>query len=148
MSDQKKMRNLTALGRTSQSVIVVLTIAAWFCLANHCALGLSMAGALPVALDEAMTGCPMHSAPAKEKKPATNLPCCKDVRALAAKSVASLGAAALRLVGAQDYAVRIFPPIPPVTIGLEGLDTGPPGGFSFAESVLQESLLAHAPPLS
>jgi hypothetical protein len=26
------------------------------------------------------------------------------------------------------------------------LDTGPPGAFSFAELILQQSLLAHAPP--
>jgi hypothetical protein len=26
------------------------------------------------------------------------------------------------------------------------LDTGPPGAFSFAELILQRSLLAHAPP--
>jgi hypothetical protein len=27
------------------------------------------------------------------------------------------------------------------------LDTGPPGAFSFAELILQQSLLAHAPPV-
>jgi len=136
------------MGRTSQAVTVLLTIAAWFCLSNHCVLGLgSAAHSSPDAAGEA-TGCPMHSAPAKEKKPATKLPCCKDLRAIAAKSAANAMAATIRLAGAQDYAVRIFPAPPRVTIEVEGLDTGPPGRFSFAESVLQQSILAHAPPLS
>jgi hypothetical protein len=29
-----------------------------------------------------------------------------------------------------------------------GLDTGPPNALSFSESVLQRSILAHAPPIS
>ena len=89
----------------------------------------------------------MHSAPA-EKKPAAKFPCCKDLRAVAAKAAASAVAATIRFVGAQDYAVKIFVSPPRVAIGVDGLDTGPPGAFSFAESVLQQSILAHAPPLS
>ena len=136
-----------AIGTKGQSVTVLFTIAAWFCLSNHCVLGLGSVGSPPVAAVEA-TGCPMHSAPAKGKKPATKVPCCKDLRAVVAKSAANAMATTIRLASLQDYAVRIFSPPPRVEIELEGLDTGPPGTFSFAESVLQQSILAHAPPLN
>jgi len=123
---------------------VLLTIAAWVCLANHCALGLSM----PPAEGVVEAGqCPMHSAPAKQK-PATHLPCCKDLRAVASPVVKSVATAAQQLVGSQDYAAEIFLPPPRVAIEMFALDTGPPGALSFAESVLQRSILAHAPPVS
>lgn len=138
------MLSRSALGRISQSLIVLVTIAAWFSLSNHCVLGLGITE--PVATADA-TECPMHSAPAKEKKPATKLPCCKDLRALAAKSTGKAMAATIRSARVQEFAVGIFSP-PRMLIELERLDTGPPGGFSFAESVLQQSILSHAPPLS
>jgi hypothetical protein len=88
----------------------------------------------------------MHSAPA-EKKPATKTPCCKDVRAVVAKCVGATGPGA-RLIRARDYTSQIFRTLPPVAIEIEALDTGPPGCFSFAELVLQQSMRAHAPPVS
>jgi hypothetical protein len=88
----------------------------------------------------------MHSAPAK-KKPAAKVPCCKDVRAVVAKCV-SANPAALRLVGSLDYVTDVVALPEHATPEIEGLDTGPPGCLSFAESVLQESMLAHAPPVS
>ena len=139
------MLSRRTIGRASQSLIVLVTIAAWFCLSNHCVLGLGMTG--PVVVAES-TGCPMHSTPAKEKKPATKLPCCKDLRAVAAKFAGKTMGATMRLVRVQDYSVGVFSPPPRIALQLEGLDTGPPGNFSFAESVLQQSILAHAPPLS
>ena len=87
----------------------------------------------------------MHSAP--KKNPALKTPCCKDLRATVAKSVTA-NPIALRLIGWRDYAPEI--PLPAVRIAIEigGLDTGPPDCLSFAESVLQESMLSHAPPVS
>jgi hypothetical protein len=87
----------------------------------------------------------MHSAPAKEK-PATNLLCCKDVRAIAGPAVKNVTASALQAVGVREYAVTMFLTPPRLTMGLLSLDTGPPPSRSFAESILQRSLLAHAPP--
>jgi len=88
----------------------------------------------------------MHSAPAK-KKPAPKIPCCKEVRAIMAKCLkASPGAK--RLIGLRDYAAEILREPADVTVEIQTLDTGPPGCFSFAESVLQESMLSHAPPVS
>jgi len=126
----------------SRSATVFLTIAAWICLSNHCALGLSA----PPADSVAEAGqCPMHSAPAKQK-PATHLPCCKDLRAVASPVVKSVAGIAMQLVGSQDYAAEILLPPPHVAIETFALDTGPPGAITFAESVLQRSILAHAPP--
>jgi hypothetical protein len=93
-----------------------------------------------------MSECPMHSAPAK-KKPATKIPCCKEVRAIVVKCVQARPVAA-RVIGLHDYAAEIFREPANVTVEIEALDTGPPGCFSFAESVLQESMLSHAPPVS
>jgi hypothetical protein len=121
---------------------VVLTLAAWFSLSNHCALG----AVAPVS-EAASSSCPMHSAPAK-KKPATKTPCCKDVRAVVAKGT-FVSAAGVRLIGVRDYPGQILAKQPvSVVIDFENVDTGPPGCFSFAESVLQESMLSHAPPVS
>ena len=93
-----------------------------------------------------MSGCPMHSTPAK-KKPATESPCCKDVRAVLVKSVGATATGA-RLICERDYALQIFRPMPRLTAEVEAFDTGPPTRVSFAELVLQESMLAHAPPVS
>jgi hypothetical protein len=128
---------------TRRWTAVLLTISAWFLLSNHCALGViaSPAGAAPEA-----GGCPMHSAPAK-KKPVAKTPCCKEVRAVAAKCV-QVAALEMRPIASQDYAPEIFLRPSREAIEIDGLDTGPPGRFSFAELVLQESMLAHAPPVS
>jgi hypothetical protein len=125
-----------------QWATVLLTIAAWILLSNHCALGLS--GAL-VETDSELGACPMHSAPAKGK-PAANLPCCKELRALASHAGKNVAAAASRLVGVRDYEAAIFLTPPRVPAPVLVLDTGPPPSLSFAESILQRSILAHAPP--
>ena len=88
----------------------------------------------------------MHSAPAK-KKPAAEIPCCKDIRATVAKSVIA-NPIVRELIGCRDYALEIFRLPARIAIEIEVLDTGPPNCFSFAESVLQESMLSHAPPVS
>jgi hypothetical protein len=88
----------------------------------------------------------MHSAPAK-KKPAAKIPCCKEVRAIVAKCVQASPVAA-RSINLDDYAAEIFGEPAKISIEIQALDTGPPGCFSFAESVLQESMLSHAPPVS
>jgi hypothetical protein len=137
------MRNATAIERTTRSGVVILSLAAWFLLSNHCALGTIV---LTTESEPQMNGCPMHSAPA-EKKPATKTPCCKDVRAVVAKCVGAT-VPGVRLICPRDYAAQIFQSLPHVAIEIEGLDTGPPGRVSFAELVLQESMLAHAPPVS
>jgi hypothetical protein len=87
----------------------------------------------------------MHSTPTKEK-PAANPPCCKDLRAIAAQVVKNIGPRAGQLVVVPDYVSPVFLAPPRLAIEIAGLDTGPPDTFTFAESVLQQSILAHAPP--
>jgi hypothetical protein len=134
-----------ASGIARRWVTVLVTIVAWLALSNHCVLGRALDSATRADQSEA-SGCPMHSAPAK-KKPATKTPCCKDVRAVIAKSVAA-NPIAVRLIGTRDYITAIFPEPARIATELGSLDTGPPDLLSFAESVLQESMLSHAPPVS
>ena len=128
---------------TARSTVVVLSLTAWFLLSNHCALGViaTSSGAAPEA-----EGCPMHSASGK-KKPVSKTPCCKDLRAVVAKILNKATPFASRSVGRCEYAAENFRVPPQVVFEIGGLDTGPPGCFSFAELVLQESMRAHAPPV-
>jgi hypothetical protein len=137
------MRGAAAMKLTRRWIAVLLTISAWFLLSNHCALGII---AVPAGATPEAGGCPMHSAPAR-KKPAAKTPCCKEIRAVVAKCV-QVAALEMRPIASQDYAPKIFLRPSCEAVEIDGLDTGPPGRFSFAELVLQESMLAHAPPVS
>ena len=141
MSDQKNMLSRGVRSMTGKWAIVLVTIGAWLLLSNHCVLGLGET-AKP---DSESSGCPMHSAPAKEK-PAANLPCCKDLHALAPHAVKNIAAVVSQLVGGYDYFASICLTPPRLTAQLLALETGPPDSLSFAESILQRSILAHAPP--
>ena len=123
--------------------VVLLTVAAWFVASDHCAL----AGVLlqPVAASSAHESCPGHSQP--EKKPGQEkLPCCKSLSAhlAPAKISASYDVSAFLV---QSYFSGEFPLFSSHSNALIAeLDTGPPEVLTFAESVLQRSVLAHAPP--
>jgi hypothetical protein len=137
------MRERAAKANWARTVFALVTIAAWFCLSNHCALGLALSA--PEADTTAETGgCPMHSAPVK-KDPAPKTPCCKGIRAVVAKVVKTAGNPARTIRTHTFAAYAVVPPSRFPTV-VELLDTGPPHSISFAESVLQESMLAHAPP--
>ena len=127
----------------ARRLTVLVMIGAWLLLSNHCLLGAVVSPAQSAS--EITGGCPMHSSPAK-KKPAVKNPCCKDVRAIVAKCMTRATPFALRFVGRCDYAAEIFAFPPRIVLEIGALDTGPPGCFSFAELVLQESMLSHAPP--
>ena len=73
--------------------------------------------------------------------------CCKVLRATLLTSAKSIVSLDQFLFAPYKYFVAIV--VLPDTsheIGAFEWDTGPPGGGSFAESVLQRSILAHAPP--
>jgi hypothetical protein len=147
MSDQTEMAVRTTLRRAGRCTTVLFTLAAWLVLSNHCLFGFTEAKAdnPGVQADE----CPMHAAAAPSKeKPAAKIPCCKEIRAVVAKSVTKTLTLAARPFAGQEFATVTFPTPPRLTAELHALDTGPPGLLSFAESVLQESMLAHAPPVS
>ena len=143
MNDEDHMSLRRRVNAAGCWAVTLLILGAWAFLSNHCVLG-----ALERSTEStpAMSGCPMHSVPAK-KKPEAKIPCCKDIRATVAKSVTA-NPIALRLIGWREDAADLFLKPSRIAIEIEGLDTGPPGCLSFAESVLQESMLSHAPPVS
>lgn len=127
--------------------IVLMTTVAWFAIVNHCAL----AGLLAMQAKPAIGSCHHcvgDQSPTKNKD-ANGSECCKTLRATlsgAAKDFAgydtSLFALQLYFI-ASAISTNDSGPTPRV---LE-LDTGPPFADTFAESVLQRSILTHAPPL-
>jgi hypothetical protein len=126
-----------------RSSVVAVMAAGWFLISNHCAL----ATAESAGLAAAHAHC--HGCPAPAKAPTKNelVPCCKVLRAMVTEgfSVAK-DASAFSL---QEYLAGFvtFPEEMHRPQSFE-LDTGPPFSGSFAESVLQRSILAHAPPFS
>jgi hypothetical protein len=125
----------------ARCLVIAIAICSWFAISNHCVF------AALATNDTASRQCPFHSKP--KEKPSTGAQCCKILRAVAsvpAKSWARddtklfdadayRGEHALAIVQSQTTLVPLF------------LDTGPPGVRSFAELILQRSLLAHAPPI-
>ena len=78
------------------------------------------------------------------------MPCCKMLRATTASEAKIVEVASKNFVPIQNWIVAEL--ISADETQLHGppqeLDTGPPFAGSFAESVLQRSILAHAPPSS
>ena len=130
--------------RAVRAVFILVCLAAWFVLSNHCVLATPSAAE---ARDTEQGGCPMHAATPK-KKPTAKTPCCKDIRAVVAKMVAKVSTCAVRPVASLDHpAVDCLVP-PRLAVAVAGCATGPPPAATFAEVVLQTSVLAHAPPVS
>jgi hypothetical protein len=131
------------MNASMRCLIVAITICSWFSISNHCAFA-----AMATKSDSTQAACPFHSKPEKQKEQTSQVQCCKILRAVVppiAKSWAQ---------GDSDVSDIHFPfedcrllgyfrdPLAPLL-----LDTGPPDAHSFAELILQRSLLAHAPPL-
>ena len=125
-----------------RGAIVAVAICSWFAISNHCAFG-----ALATKTDAASHGCPFHSKP-KEKQ-STGAQCCKILRAVAPAPAKSWARDDTKLSCADGYNSEHALVIAYSQTALLplSLDTGPPGVRSFAELILQRSLLAHAPPV-
>jgi hypothetical protein len=121
-----------------------IAICAWFGLSNHCVLTAAPRALAP----EKNEGCPMH-AQKQQPKPShsTDLPCCKTLAATRVLAIthAAKNCFAVGQIEFPDDRSLIFPGVH-LTAGVV-LDTGPPGAPTFAELVLQRSILAHAPPV-
>jgi hypothetical protein len=141
------MRGLRAL----RIFIVVTSIAAWFAASNHCAFGAPIAAGVAKVNEGMPSDCPMHRqhAPQPEKSSGCgDLPCCKNLQATAPMSA--------RPVVKPSWLGALQPFFTFAIVAIESpalrqsviLDTGPPGQNNFTESVLQRSILAHAPPVS
>ena len=134
--------------RVFRATAALVAIVAWFVASNHCAL----AGFVPAPATDAAAHSHCHGSseqPADEQKEreCDGSKCCNSLNAptlALAKSAVTYDSA---YVSAPEFAVflRCFAAAQHDSVRCE-LDTGPPGSTSFAESVLQRSILAHAPP--
>ena len=134
--------------RVFHAIAALVAIVAWFVASNHCAL----AGFAPLPTADASAHSHCHGSsdkPADEPKEreCDGSKCCNSLNAptlALAKSVATYDCA---YVDAPEFAG-----FPRYLVAAQHdserweLDTGPPRSTSFAESVLQRSILAHAPP--
>jgi hypothetical protein len=130
---------MTAITRCAAAAIAICS---WIAVSNHCAFA-------AVAADggKAQTQCPFHSKPAKQKEQSSQVQCCKVLRAVVFAKTKSWVRNDAKFCDANfptqesAFVVYFLRTVAPLL-----LDTGPPGAFSFAELILQQSLLAHAPP--
>lgn len=116
---------------------------AWFTISNHCVLGTLLA------LEAKTSGAPMHchgNSPAPAQGGDEQTTCCKVLKAVAVAKV-NIGANLLDFALTEYLTGKAAIEIWKAHIHTLGLDTGPPEAVSFSESVLQRSILAHAPPL-
>lgn len=133
--------------RVSNAMIALVTAAAWFLAANHCVVA-CLAAPLN-AESESHDHCSGSSdSPAGKEQPndCETSNCCKSLSAPAsfAKKLVGYDKAFYTL---KDYVVsEIVFADEQHDASISELDTGPPPAHGFAESVLQRSLLAHAPP--
>jgi hypothetical protein len=127
----------------ARSLIVAITICSWIAVSNQCAFA-----AVAKEIDKAQAECPFHSKPAKQKEQPSHVECCKILRAVVFAKTKDWGRDDAKF-GESNFAAQAntFVPYSSRTVEPLLLDTGPPGIFSFAELILQSSLMAHAPPL-
>jgi hypothetical protein len=133
---------LEDVNATTRCAVVAIAICSWIAVSNHCAFA-----AVASEMHKTQTECPFHSKPAKQKEQSSQVQCCKVLRAVVfaktkdwARNDAKFCDANFPVLagGFVVYSPRVVAPLL--------LDTGPPGAFSFAELILQQSLLTHAPP--
>jgi hypothetical protein len=124
--------------------VVLSTLAAWLSISNHCAVG-----AL-IATQGAVAPMHCHGKSPSEKNSQGGMTCCKVLRATFVAGVKIVKNSnnillpvpkwiAAELISSNKVQFHRVP---------VELDTGPPATPSFAESVLQRSLLVHAPPVA
>ena len=125
--------------------VVAIGAAAWLAISNHCALG-----AMQTPVEAPMPSChaPAPAKEAPEKDDQKNVvECCKVLRATLLTLSKNLAAADTLAFVAHTYVALPLPrPVESRPVCIFEWDTGPPGAGSFAELVLQRSILAHAPP--
>lgn len=120
-------------------LVTMVALSAWLAISNHCALGATAPETKPVENE-----CPFHAkerAPAK-RKPASDSPCCKILRAIATTPAKS----AIVDLAHVDLLFAAFIVVAPSTISFQcgTLDTSPPGKTCFAELI--RSIFARSSP--
>jgi hypothetical protein len=136
-----------SLKRASIAMIALVTAVAWFFAANHCVVAcLAAPLSAEVEIHEHCGGSSDNPTDKEQSNDCETRNCCKSLSAPAsfAKKLAGYDKAFYTL---KDYAVSEFVfANEQHDASISELDTGPPPAHCFAESVLQRSLLAHAPP--
>jgi hypothetical protein len=144
---------MKGIRRALQVYISLVAFSAYVSATNHCVLAPTEDEVAQVPSHE---DCPGHDSPGERDCPGHDSPgesdthCCKTFPtawiaavknpvAFDTFSFASLSYFTTAVLAAEQFRAELRP--------LE-LDTGPPFATSFVESVLQRSILAHAPPLS
>jgi hypothetical protein len=129
---------------STRGVTVAVAIFSWVAISNHCAFS-----ALVAQTHATQSACPFHSQPAKTPPQPAGIQCCKILRAVVptitkgwARNDAGVFDADLHFEKLAFVANSQSATSPLL------LDSGPPGARSFAELILQRSVLAHAPPVS
>jgi len=125
--------------------IVVAMSVAWFALANHCQLA-AMVAAKPSQTHSCCKQTQVRDTAPEENDQQNRVECCKGFHS-AVQSIGQEAANANTFPTPHcDLSTTIVFPSALGTAEIAEVDTGPPFAASFAESVLQRSLLAHAPP--
>ena len=133
-----------ATARLARSLLVMLTLVAWFSISNHCTLG----GLIALETKSSVVAMHCHGCrPAPAKSGDEQTPCCKVLKAIKVAKV-NLGTHPVGFVLKEYSSGKLVVEIWQASPQTPGLDTGPPKALSFPESVLQRCILAHAPPLS
>ena len=141
---EDRIKAVTLRSTAIRTAGALLALFAWFSVFNHCALG-AVAVAVPKTTSKAT--CPFHSK-APEKK-SNDVTCCKVLRATLATIPKSVSRDTFQFSNIDLPATEsALLQMPRLVLATPYHDTGPPGKNSFIESVLQRSLLAHAPPVS
>lgn len=129
-----------------RALVVAVLMTAWLVASNHCAIGLMKPVPGTAAVHAVCHSCqpvPMKPQPAS----GGDRECCKALQGMpadTAKVDVKYDAALFTLI---DFVVTAVPSaVAPQTT--RALDTGPPRSISFAELILQRSLLSHAPPFA
>ena len=142
MSRLRTPKTTSKMRASTRCVAVAIAICSWIAVSNHCAFA-----AVATENDKAQTECPFHSKPPKQKEQSSQVQCCKILRAVFSAKTKDWARNDAKFCDAKfpipagAFVMYSWPAVEPLL-----LDTGPPGAFSFAELILQSSLLAHAPP--
>ncbi|PYI89908.1 MAG: hypothetical protein DMF03_06380 [Verrucomicrobia bacterium] len=127
--------------------LVLIITAAWFGISNHCALG-ALQHVSGMQMPKCHATAPGNPTPVRQDQQG-GVECCKVLRATLVMPSSGLAAADTFAFVSHIYLVSFIPTADHSQPGrFSEWNTGPPGAVSFAESVLQRSILAHAPPLS
>jgi hypothetical protein len=123
---------------------VIITAVGWFFISNHCVLA-ELQDA-PKAKLNCHQPCCGAQPPAKSKSKSA-VECCKTLRATLAGAAKDFAGYDTSLFALQLYFIGpVISTNDSAPTPVFELDTGPPFVNTFAESVLQRSILAHAPP--